>query len=105
MLNLIVQIYKSNQKWNKGKSWCECKNSIEHRVCKNDYVWDPSTCASEINLYLKNYAYLKSHIDYSVITCDEIIDAEAQLNDETPETVPINSNDKKHIKWIIITLL
>ena len=45
---------------------------------------------------------MKSHIDDSVITCDEIIDAEAQLNDETAETVPLNSNDKKHTKWIII---
>ena len=25
----------SNQKWNNSKCCCECKNQIEHRVCKN----------------------------------------------------------------------
>ena len=38
---------------------------------------------------------MKSHIDDSVIACDEIID--------TLETVWINSTYKKqHIKWIVI---
>ena len=47
----------------------ECKNPIKHRVLKENYVWNPSVCACEIN-----YAYMKSLINDSAITCDEIID-------------------------------
>ena len=47
----------------------ECKNPIKHRVLKENYVWNPSVRAREIN-----YAYMKSLINDSAITCDEIID-------------------------------
>ena len=36
----------------------------------NDYIWNPSTCSC------KDSKYLESIINTSVITCDEIIDAE-----------------------------
>lgn len=53
--------WKSNQKWNKDKCWCECKNSIKHK-CKQDYAYNPPTCACEcdkncdIDEYFKNCA-------------------------------------------------
>ena len=40
--------YNLNQKRNKGKCQCDCKKSI-NRVCKEDYVWNSSTCACECN--------------------------------------------------------
>ena len=61
----------SNQKWNNDKSRCECKNPKKHFVCK--YFWNTVTCSC------KNGKYLASIIDNSVITCDEIIHAEAKL--------------------------
>ena len=39
--------------------------------------------------------YLASIIDNSMITCDEIIDAEAKSYDEETRTVIINFNEKK----------
>ena len=47
---------------------------IKHCVCKEDYVWNPSTCACEIDEYLKNYAYMKSLIKNTIIRCDSNID-------------------------------
>ena len=56
----------SDQKRSNDKCWCECKNPIKHRVYKEHYVCNLSTCACEIN------RYLKSIVDYLVITGEEI---------------------------------
>ena len=61
--------------------WCECKNPIKKSLCKNDYVWNSSTCACEINRYWKSSA------DDLVITCDKII--------ELTKSTQIIFNDKK----------
>ena len=61
--------------------WCECKNPIKNRLCKNDYVWNSGTCACEINRYLKSSA------DDLVITCDKIT--------EPTKPTQIIFNDKK----------
>ena len=68
----------SNQKWNNDKCWCQCK---KHNLCEKDYIWNPSTCNC------KNGKYLANIMDDSVITCDEIIDAETK-------TVPTNFSKK-----------
>ena len=81
--------FNSNQKWKNNKGKYEYKNSIKHSVCKKDYVWNPSTCACEIN-----YAYMESLIEDSVVTFDEIIDAVTKLYVDTTEIVLINSNNK-----------
>ena len=54
----------SNQKWNKETCQCQCKNYLK---CKKDFSWNPSTSISE------NDKYLKSILDTSVITCNEIL--------------------------------
>ena len=54
-----------------------------------DYVWNPATCIGE------NGKYLASIMDDSVITCDEMIDAEVKLNDEETKTFPTVFNEKK----------
>ena len=66
----------SDQKWINDKCRCECK---KHDICEKDYIWDPATCSC------KNGKYLASIDDDSVITCDEVIDADAdaESNDET----------------------
>ena len=55
--------------------------------------------ATTKNIYvkkiMKNGKYLASIIDDSVITCDEIIDAEGKLFDEETKTVPTKFNEKK----------
>ena len=62
--------------------------SIKRHVCEKDYIWNPSTCSCE------NGKYLASIMDDSVITCDEIIDAEAKSNDQETKTIPTNFNEK-----------
>ena len=75
------KICNSNQKWNNEKCRHECKIPIKHRVYKDSYVWNPSTCDCEIIRYLKSIVY------DLVSTCDEITDV--------LDTVSINLNYKK----------
>ena len=53
-------------------------------------IWNPSTCSCD------NGKYLASVIDGSVITCDEIIDAEAKSNNKEAKSVSTNFNEKKY---------
>ena len=55
---------------------------------KRLYIWNPSIFSCE------NEKHLASIIDNSVITYDEIIDAEAKLNNEETKTFPTNLNEK-----------
>ena len=54
----------SNHKWNNKTCQCEYKT---YRTCKKAYSCNPSACIYE------NSKYLKSIVDTSVITHDEII--------------------------------
>ena len=76
--------YNSNQWWNNDKCPFECK---KHHICKKDYIWNPATCSC------KNGKYLASIIDNSVITCDQIIDADGETKsyDEETKTIPKNN--------------
>ena len=49
---------------------------------------NPSTCSYEYG------KYLVSIIDDSVITCDEVIDAEAKSNDDETKTVSTSFTEK-----------
>ena len=60
----------SNQQWSNDKCWCGCK---KHHLCEEDYIWNPAICSCQ------NEKYLASIINDSVITCNEIIDAEQIL--------------------------
>ena len=50
--------------------------TAKKHICKKDYIWNPDTWRC------KNGKYLTSITDDSVVTSDEIIDAEAKSNDE-----------------------
>ena len=80
--------YNSNQKCNNDKCQCECK---KHRICKKDYTWSLSTCSWE------NKKKLASITDDSVITCDEIIDAEITNNEKT-KTISTNFNKQNNLR-------
>ena len=56
----------------------ECK---KYHICEKDFIWNTVTCSCE------NVKYLACIIDNSVITCDEIIDAEAQSYDKETKTI------------------
>ena len=71
---------------------------------QKDYFWNSSTCAWEINRYLKSIA------NDLVIICNEIIDAVAKSYENVYGTESINLNDKKATckidnYYILITLL
>ena len=69
--------YNSIEKWNYDKCRCKCK---KHHLCEKDYIWNPATGSCE------NGKYLASIIDDSVITCDEIIDADMETKSHEEET-------------------
>ena len=52
-------------------------------MCEKDYIWNPAAWSC------KNNKYLASVIDDSVITCDEIIDAEAKPFDRKTKSLKI----------------
>ena len=60
----------SYQKWNNDKCRCECK---KHHIWEKYYIWNPATYS------FKNGKYLASVVDDSVITCDEIINADVEV--------------------------
>ena len=65
-------------------------------ICDKDYIWNPAKCSC------KNGKYLASIMDDSAMTCDEIIDADAEAksnkntksNDEETKTIPTNFNEE-----------
>ena len=75
----------------------------KHCVCKDIYIWNPSTCASEINRYLKSVA------GSLVIAWGELIDTVAKLHDNVSDDLSINLNDKKAtcemVYFILYTIL
>ena len=62
--------------------------SVKKHICEKKYIWNPATCSC------KNGKYLASIMDDSAITCDEIIDMKAKLNDKETKTVQTNFNEK-----------
>ena len=67
-----VRKCNSKQKWNNY----EFRRKCEKHMCGKDYIWNLATCS------WKNGKYLASIICNSVITYDEIIDAEDKSYDE-----------------------
>ena len=37
----------SKKKWNNNKFQGKCRKPIKHRICKEEYAWNPSTCTCE----------------------------------------------------------
>ena len=77
----------ADQWWNNDKCLCECK---KRRVGEKDYIWNPAACCHQNGKYSANI------MDDSAITCDEMIDAdaEAKSNDEETKAFPTNFNEK-----------
>ena len=75
----------SNQKWNNKTCQCECKS---HCKSKKDYSWNPGTRTYE------NSKYLKSMVDTSVITFDEIISLMDVVSTKKANALVINISNK-----------
>ena len=75
----------------------ECEDPKEHNACEKDFISNPATCSFE------NGKCLKSIVNNSVITCNEITDAAAKsYNDETTKcasskTALTNFNEEETI--------
>ena len=52
-------------------------------MCERGYIWNPATCS------FKNGKYVRNTIDFSVITCDEII--------EKTKAIPTKSTSTKTV--------
>ena len=42
-------VYDSKQKQKDDECQCECKELTDLSFCKDDYMWNPSTCNCECN--------------------------------------------------------
>ena len=42
-------VCNSKQKWNNDECWCEHKELDDWSSCKDDYMWNPSTCDCDCN--------------------------------------------------------
>ena len=62
-----------NQNWDNNKWRWECKNSIKHRVCKEDYVWNPSTCDCEIDTKNHTGYYFDTKVNINDIIWKSLI--------------------------------
>ena len=40
-------VCNNKQRWNEGKSQCECKELIDKGVCNREFIWSPSNCECE----------------------------------------------------------
>ena len=77
-----VKKCNSNQKWNKDKYRCKCKNILQKIMsAKNIYIWNPATCSC------KNGRFAGIIISDAVIMCGEII--------EEKKSTSTNFNEKK----------
>ena len=65
-------------------------------LCRKKYIWNRATCSC------KSGKYLASIINDSLITCDEIIDAEAKFNNEERKTILKNTTCKTKSFYIQI---
>ena len=71
---------------NKNKCQSEFK---KHNIFEEDYIWNPDTYSCQNGKYLASIIY-----DGSVVTCDEVIDTDANLYDEKTKSVLTNFNKK-----------
>ena len=68
-------------------------------MCKKYYIWNHSTCSC------KNGKYLASINNDSVITCDEVIDAETKSYNEETKTIPKNLMKKMQFIYNLFAFL
>ena len=50
---LDESVCNTKQKWNHDECQCECKELDDWSSCKNDYVWNSSTCIANIIMHVK----------------------------------------------------
>ena len=70
-------------------------------MCKNDYIWNPTTCSCE------NDEYLGSFINDSVVTCDEIIEPTKHTTANFGDRKATCKKDNLHIffNFLLFTVL
>ena len=77
MAGSVIQIKSGHRKHN-------------NHICETDYIWNPATCSC------KTSKYLAIVIENSVITSDEVMDAESKsFNEETEAVTSFNANKEK----------
>ena len=54
---LNENVYNSKQKWNHDECRCECEKLDDWGSCKNDYMWNASTCDCSHD-FLNNYMFV-----------------------------------------------
>ena len=100
--------FNSNQRWNKDKCGCECKELIDKRVCGKGFIWNPSNCECECD----KSCNIGKYLDYSDCNCrKKLVDPLVEECTGTIEEVklakitPENENNGKCISYVVYKVL
>ena len=102
-------IYNDKQRCDKNKFRCECKETIDEKVCSKGFIWNPSNCkcecdkACDVGEYLnyENCKCRKKIVDKLVDECTESVE-EVKL---AKITFAENENSYKCIFCTVYTVL
>ena len=96
---LDASVCNNKQRWNEDKCRCECKELIGKGICDKGFIWNPCNCECEcdkscdIGEYLdyKNCKCRKKIIDKLIEECNENIDENKMLYNETLNAILLNA--------------
>ena len=88
-----MKVCNSKQKWNQDECWCGCKELDDWSSCKNDYMWNPSTCDCECNKACK----IDEYLNIKNCSCEKRLFGKLVLacEDEKLNTAETSFDDKK----------
>ena len=100
---LNVRVCNNKQRWNEGKCRCECREEvIDKERCDRGFNWNPSDCNCEcdkscnVGEYLdyKNCKCRNKILGELVEECNENIDENEMIYNETLNVIPLNDYQK-----------
>ena len=98
-VNVDLSVCNNKQRWNEDKCRCECKELIDKRMCDKEFIWNASNCecrfdklcdVGEYSEY-KNCKCKERLIDKLVEECNENIDGNKMLYNETLDVISLNA--------------
>ena len=99
---LDASVCNNKQRWNEDKCRCERKELIGKGIWDKGFIWNPSNCECEcdescnVGEYLdyKNCKCRNKLVDKLVVECNENIDGNKMLHNETLDVIPLNDYKK-----------
>ena len=95
---MYASVCNNKQRCSEDKCRCECKELIDKGMCDKGFIWNPSNfeCECDTGEYLdyKNCKCRNKLVDKLVEKCNENIDGNEMLLNETLDVIPLNKYKK-----------